>query len=59
MKGRGVIATRKFLKHEFVVEYSGELLDSTTAKKREIKYAKDIRIGCYMYYFTYQNQQYW
>jgi len=58
MKGRGVITTRKFLKGEFVVEYSGELIDIITAKNRESKYAQDIRVGCYMYYFTYQNQQY-
>jgi len=58
LKGRGVIATRKFLKNEFVVEYSGELIDILTARKREKKYAQDIRVGCYMYYFTYQNQQY-
>jgi len=57
-KGRGIIATRIFLRHEFVVEYSGELLEIHTAKKREKKYAQDLRVGCYMYYFTYRNQQY-
>jgi histone-lysine N-methyltransferase SETD8 len=57
-KGRGIISTRHFLRNEFVVEYWGELLDINTAKKREKKYAQDLRVGCYMYYFTYRNQQY-
>ena len=58
-KGRGVVATRNFSKGEFVVEYIGELVDQTTAKQREAKYAKDQNAGCYMYYFQHKNQQFW
>ncbi|XP_034947444.1 N-lysine methyltransferase KMT5A-B [Chelonus insularis] len=57
-KGRGVVTTREFCKGEFVVEYIGELIDQTTAKKREAEYAKDQNTGCYMYYFQHRNQQY-
>ncbi|XP_058804928.1 histone-lysine N-methyltransferase PR-Set7-like [Phymastichus coffea] len=57
-KGRGVVTTRNFVKGEYVVEYAGELIDLTTAKKREVKYAKDQNAGCYMYYFQHRNQQY-
>ena len=58
-KGRGVVTTRKFSKGEFVVEYIGDLIDMKEAKLREIKYAQDATKGCYMYYFTYQINQYW
>ena len=58
-KGRGVTVTRNFFKGEFVVEYAGELIDSTKAKERETKYAKQSNTGCYMYYFRFRDQQYW
>lgn len=58
-KGRGVFATRGFTKGEFVVEYSGDLLDITRAKRREAKYALDPATGCYMYYFQYHSKTYW
>lgn len=58
-KGRGVIATKEFEKDDFVVEYAGELVNITTAKQREQLYEKDERVGCYMYYFTHKNKQYW
>ncbi|KAJ3603997.1 hypothetical protein NHX12_028738 [Muraenolepis orangiensis] len=57
-KGRGVFATRGFTKGEFVVEYSGDLLDITRAKRREAKYALDPATGCYMYYFQYHSKTY-
>ncbi|GJQ85292.1 putative histone-lysine N-methyltransferase [Trypoxylus dichotomus] len=57
-KGRGVIAARPFFKGDFVVEYSGELIDINEAKSREQKYAQDQNTGCYMYYFKHKNQQY-
>ncbi|XP_031331472.1 N-lysine methyltransferase KMT5A [Photinus pyralis] len=57
-KGRGVVAAKPFSRGDFVVEYSGELLDVTAAKIREAKYAEDETTGCYMYYFKYLNQQY-
>ena len=58
-KGRGVVTTRKFKKGEFVVEYIGDLIDVREAKERESRYAQDATKGCYNYYFTFQNQQYW
>lgn len=58
-KGRGVVTTRKFCKGEFVVEYSGELIDMLEAKTRENSYAEDQNTGCYMYYFKYKSNKYW
>lgn len=58
-KGRGIVAARDFNKGDFVVEYSGELIDLTEAKLREEKYSQDQNTGCYMYYFKHQNQQFW
>ena len=58
-KGRGVVATRKLKKGDFVVEYSGELLDLDKAKEREAKYSMDITKGCYMYYFKHMGKQFW
>lgn len=54
-----MVATKRFLRHEFVIEYAGELLTSAEARDREDKYAEDTGAGCYMYYFQYNNQQYW
>ncbi|XP_026153069.1 N-lysine methyltransferase KMT5A-A-like isoform X2 [Mastacembelus armatus] len=52
-KGRAVFATRPFQKGEYVVEYHGELLQITDAKKKEAEYAQNPATGCYMYYFQY------
>ncbi|XP_035524101.1 N-lysine methyltransferase KMT5A-A [Morone saxatilis] len=52
-KGRAVFATRCFRKGEYVVEYHGDLLQITDAKKREAEYALNPATGCYMYYFQY------
>ncbi|XP_075390675.1 N-lysine methyltransferase KMT5A isoform X2 [Tenrec ecaudatus] len=57
-KGRGVIATKQFLRGEFVVEYHGDLIEITDAKKREAVYAQDPSTGCYMYYFQYLSKTY-
>ncbi|NP_001121300.1 N-lysine methyltransferase KMT5A-A [Xenopus laevis] len=57
-KGRGVIATRDFQRGEFVVEYHGDLIEITDAKRREASYAQDSATGCYMYYFQYLNTSY-
>lgn len=58
-KGRGVFATRCFRKGEYVVEYHGDLLQITDAKKREVEYAQNPTTGCYMYYFQYRCKTYW
>ncbi|MEE6504134.1 hypothetical protein FKM82_005071 [Ascaphus truei] len=57
-KGRGVIATKHFPRGAFVVEYHGDLIEITDAKRREALYAQDISTGCYMYYFQYLNKTY-
>nr|XP_015859587.2 N-lysine methyltransferase KMT5A-like [Peromyscus maniculatus bairdii] len=57
-KGRGVIATKRFSRGDFIVEYHGDLIDITDAKKREARYAQDPSTGCYMYYFQYLNKTY-
>uniref|UniRef100_A0A182Q8L8 [histone H4]-lysine(20) N-methyltransferase n=1 Tax=Anopheles farauti TaxID=69004 RepID=A0A182Q8L8_9DIPT len=56
-KGRGIVTTRSFSKGEFVVEYIGDLISVSEAKKREQTYAKDDNTGCYMYYFRHKNLQ--
>lgn len=58
-KGRGIVATRNFVRGEFVVEYAGELITIEEAKDREQLYAQDQNTGCYMYYFKHHNLQYW
>lgn len=58
-KGRAVFATRCFQKGEYVVEYHGDLLQITDAKKREAEYAQNPATGCYMYYFQYLCKTYW
>ncbi|XP_062874048.1 lysine methyltransferase 5Ab [Trichomycterus rosablanca] len=57
-KGRGVFADKAFQKGQFVVEYHGDLLQITDAKKREVEYAQDPTKGCYMYYFHHHNTTY-
>jgi histone-lysine N-methyltransferase SETD8 len=54
-----VAAFRRISKGDFVVEYSGDLIDVKMAKERETKYAMDLSKGCYMYYFRANNRQYW
>ncbi|XP_014217201.1 histone-lysine N-methyltransferase set-1 [Copidosoma floridanum] len=56
-KGRGIITTKKFSKGDFVIEYIGDLIDGATAKQREMKYAKNKKLGCYMYYFRHKDIQ--
>ena len=58
-KGRGVVATRDFKSGEFVVEYSGEILEVNEAKERESKYCMDISKGSYMYFFKHKGKEYW
>ncbi|XP_006820126.1 N-lysine methyltransferase KMT5A-like [Saccoglossus kowalevskii] len=57
-KGRGIVTTRAFMKDEFVIEYAGDLISVETAKKREIIYSEDPSVGCYMYYFRFNNKTY-
>ncbi|XP_044762948.1 N-lysine methyltransferase KMT5A isoform X2 [Coccinella septempunctata] len=57
-KGRGVVADKEFKRGDFVVEYSGDLIEISEAKKREELYAADQNAGCYMYYFEHNNHKY-
>ena len=50
--------TRKYTKGEFVLEYAGELILNGDANSREKMYAKDEK-GCYMYYFNFNQKNYW
>lgn len=58
LKGRGVFATRRFERGEFVCEYAGEMISYKLAKKREEMYSRDASIGCYMYFFEHKSKQY-
>ncbi len=51
VKGRGIFSTKSFVRGEFVVEYLGQLIEGNEGKRRNIEYAKDVRIGSYLYYF--------
>ncbi|KAL4142635.1 hypothetical protein QTP88_005054 [Uroleucon formosanum] len=57
-KGRGILAGRDFTRGEYVVEYSGELINIQEARKREAIYSQDTSTGCYMYYFKYGSTHY-
>lgn len=58
MKGRGVVADKNFVRGEFVIEYDGDLISFDKAKKRECEYLLNPAVGCYMYFFTFQNRKY-
>ncbi|XP_045467257.1 N-lysine methyltransferase KMT5A [Harmonia axyridis] len=57
-KGRGIVADKQFKRGDFVIEYSGDLIEISEAKKREEMYATDQNAGCYMYYFEHNNHKY-
>ena len=54
-----MFATKAFKRDEFVCEYAGELISIKEAKQREEDYAKDEKIGSYMYYIQYNEKKYW
>ncbi len=54
-----MVATKCFLKNEFVAEYAGTLLMGAEGRAKDKKYARDGFMGCYMYYFSHNNQDYW
>ncbi|OBS78186.1 hypothetical protein A6R68_19427, partial [Neotoma lepida] len=57
-KGRAVIATKQFSWRDFLVEYHGNFIEITDAKKKESLYTQDPSPGCYMYYFQYLSTAY-
>ena len=56
--GFGVFTTREFRKGEFLVNYSGELIDVLVAQEREQIYTNDMK-GSYMYYFKHTGKDLW
>lgn len=58
LRGRGIFATQDFRKGEFVVEYSGELIDIREAEEREAEYSIDLTKGCFMFYISWKKKQY-
>jgi histone-lysine N-methyltransferase SETD8 len=57
-KGRGVRAVRDFPRGEFILEYAGDLINSGTAKVKEVAYSMDITKGSYMYHFQHQGNKF-
>ena len=58
-KALGVVASKDLLMGDFVVEYTGQLINMEEAKIREEKYAADANVGSYMYYFDHNKKKYW
>lgn len=62
-KGRGVFATRRFERGEFVCEYAGEMIEYPVATHREQLYAaKPVNSitadSCYMYFFEHKSKRF-
>ena len=51
------MSTKKIERGKFVVEYCGELITMSEARKREKLYIDDA--NCYMFYFKHNAVQYW
>ena len=60
-KGRGVEATKTFLKGQFVVEYAGILVEGNKAVRAiDGKYDSDTKpVGSYMFWFKHQDKNFW
>ena len=57
-RGRGIRASRRFAKGDFVVEYAGDLVQESEALLRESEYQDDPTKGSYMYFFEFKGKQY-
>jgi hypothetical protein len=57
MKGRGIVAKKKIIAKEWIVEYAGELLDVTERDKRVALYSLDPRTGSYIYEFIHNGKK--
>jgi len=57
-RGRGIKASRRFVKADYIVEYAGDLLSESDALLREAEYQGDPTKGSYMYFFEYKGKQY-
>lgn len=64
-KGKGIFAKAPFGIGEYVCEYAGDLLQRDEAKARERAYDEEAReagrteVMCYMYFFKYNNAEWW
>lgn len=59
-KGRGIFATKRFQRGDFIAEYAGDLINMTEANYRENLYAsKDSSGSSFMYYFKYKENSLW
>ena len=55
--GRGIIATEGFCKGDFLLTYTGELLDKNEAEERETTYKE--KHGSYMFFFVHNGTRLW
>ncbi len=58
-KGRCVKSLTWFKKDDIVVEYKGELISVSEAKKREEQYDKNASLGSFMFYFECAGKKCW
>ena len=61
-KGKGIKATKKFIKGEYICEYEGDLITYGKAKKREEEYLEGKKRKAYkgyMFYFTFKDKKLW
>lgn len=59
-KGRGIFATKRFQRGDFIAEYAGDLIKMGEANYREKLYAsKDTSGSSFMYYFKYKEDSLW
>ena len=55
-KGRGIYATKPFVQGQFLVEYTGDLIDLDEARQREATYNANPKVGSYVYYFHHRGR---
>ncbi|KYO02746.1 putative SET domain protein [Plasmodium gaboni] len=58
IKGRCIYAASNMYKLDFICEYVGDVLTYNEAMKREEKYKRNTKKGCFMFYFKYDNKIY-
>uniref|UniRef100_A0A1I7UAL8 [histone H4]-lysine(20) N-methyltransferase n=1 Tax=Caenorhabditis tropicalis TaxID=1561998 RepID=A0A1I7UAL8_9PELO len=57
VKGRGCRANINFHKGDYVVEYKGNMIPYSTAKKTESEYKLNDDIGSFMYFFEFHGKK--
>lgn len=64
-KGLGIFARQPIPRGRYVCEYAGELLNKEQTRIREKEYEEEAKttpqeeMMCYMYYFKYNNHDWW